>query len=380
MGLNVINELIVEMNEHKYSEMEIYLHLGIKAGFCSKRLWDEEKKQELETNPASAAVFLNYVKEVMKNKSGAEVRGKVSKNITYFSFKRTTVDMDEDMKEMFETIYSLPIENEMYLQALEKTRSNFISDSNEISFQAKYKMMEFSEYNKDYSAQEYVRALDEITYESFLIFVENLVTFNNSYLFLNGDLSKLEDSMFFDYIHNQVGRKSKSKEMIREKDIFLLMDQHLIQKTNDDYKLGCIRFDFLNREFSTTKKMALLTIIASELFQSNAEISLDELDASILYFNKDLLEYKNQIESCISINQDKLNQIKIGIISKYAQLLEKEPELFGRIYVEFTMIGSDVVEYLKVIEELDVVSLKVLYQEGDIKITEAYLVYTKEGE
>lgn len=375
-----MNELKIEMNEHKYGYTDIYIHLGIKAGFCTKRLWDEELNQEVELNSACSKIFLNYVKEIMENKLGTEVRGTVSKNITYFSFKTTAVDIDEDMKEMFETIYSLPIESDIYLQALEKTRNNFISDSKEIKFQGKYKMMEFSEYNKDFSAHEFVKALDEITYEAFLYFIESVVTFRNSYLFLNGDLSKLEDCMFFDYIHNQDGRKSKFKEMVWKKDIFLLMDQHLIQKTNEDYKLGCIRFDFLNREFSTTNKMVLLTIIATNLFQSNAEISLDELDASILYFNRELLEYKNQIESCISINQDKLNQIKIGILSKYAQLLEQEPELFGRIYVEFTMIGSDVAEYLKVIEELNSEVLKDLYFEGDIKITEAHLIYTKEGE
>ncbi|RDU22135.1 hypothetical protein [Anaerosacchariphilus polymeriproducens] len=373
MSLNDMNHLKFTINEHNYNGRDIYINLGIGAGYCIKKIWNSDNQKEVEINTSCVCIFLNYIKEIVNEEPGLKVDGTISKNVIHISMKTSKEEMDEDMQMLLDIIYRLPVDKRIFENAVKKTRSDFNKKIKDIAFQTRNKMMGFSDFSNSYNYKDYKSDLDKVTYEDFLAFFVNLITFENSYLFINGNIKTLRDFMFYHFINNEKDRKYQIKKFYEEKDIFLLTNQQNILKNYENYQIGCIQFDFSNQEFSITNKFVLLSIIASSLFQNKAEVNVDGLEPCILYYNQELAEYKKRIFDCF--NSQNLKQIKNGILDKYSELLDKEPKKFGQAYVEMTMQGSDLEEYLNIIEQIDEKSVKDLYRKGDIKITERHLIY-----
>lgn len=378
MSLYETNHLKFQVKNHIFSGDAIYINLGIRAGYCINNTLDLDTQEKVKLNMSCAHIFLNYLKEIVHEDSDLMIHGSVTKNAIHISMKTTKRDIDEDMQELLDIVYRIPMEYEIFQKAVEDTRNDFKRKSREAAYQAKHKLMEFSDLNKGFRYKEFTEAMNTVTFENFLVYMEKLITIQNSFLLINGNIETIENYMFYNFIRYNNGREYNVKKLFESKDLTLLIDQHFLCKSNENYKAGCIRFDFLNKEFSTTNKLVLLSLISSGLFKEKAELSVDEYDSSILYYNQELLKYKDKLNGCWKT--EKLQQIKSRILVRYAELLNKKPELYNQIFVEMAMIGSSLEEVLDSIEKIDVKSAQELYNLGEIKITESHLVYIEDEE
>lgn len=375
MKTNIINNLKIELNEHDFKSNEIYVTLGIKLGFSTKQILYKDTGKIEKINQSSSYVYSNYLKTLFYKKHKMLIRINTLRDGTYISFKTTSNKISDDLIKLFSTIYIDDLDEVLFEKAKLDTKNNFKEKYKDIHFKASFKIMEFSDINKDFLFDEFSKSIVDINYSDFNNFKKNIVIIENSFLFINGSLDNLKLNDFFNYLKCIPTSSLEFVQAVKSKDIYLKTDKHLILKDKVDFNVSCISFDFLNKEITPLSKQVLLSIINEILFLKDSQIVVDEFDSSIISFNSSLKEYKLILNDYIT--QDNVQNAKNKILNKIDYLIDTLPYSFNMLYVNFYINGIDLIDYIDVINSCDDNLIKEIINQGNIKITEGQLLYRK---
>lgn len=376
MNLNIINGLTVQFNEHPYKENQIYITIGIKFGFSIDRILILPQNEIKKINQASGDVFINYINLIMKEQYNINIKGNVKTNNIYFSMKSEKDRMDHDLKLILKTIFESEVNEGIFNRARKITKDNFKDNYKNINFRAYYKMMEFSNINKRFSLEKFTKDLLNINLQDFKDFMDNIVVFQNSILFINGDLNNIENSKIFEYIESIETKDILVKPIVEMTNKYLQSDMHLVQYARESVSLGGINFNFFNEDITITEKQLLMSILSEIMFEDKGKAIVDEFDNSLLYFNLKLDEYSTKIFDYL--DNKSVSKAKDKILYKLSYILENKPYLFNKYCIDLYSKGINFLEYLDALNSCNYISLQDIFIKGNLKITEGHLLYIKE--
>lgn len=244
MKSNIINNLTVQFNQQLYTKDEIYITIGIKFGFCTNKILVLPQNEIKEINQASADVFISYIDIIMKEKYKAKIRVNAKTSMIYISIKSKKDKMDEDLRLILKTLYEDEVNEEVFIRAKKESKSKFSYNYKKSDFRAYYRMMEFSNINKNFNLIKFTKDFLNINFEMFKTFFENIVVVQNSILFINGDLSNLQNSKIFEAIQNIKATDNTVMIVAEGLNKALQSDVHLIDSAKEEFHLGGINFSF----------------------------------------------------------------------------------------------------------------------------------------
>lgn len=376
MKANIVNKLTIQFNNKIYKENDIYLTIGIKYGFSINKVIILPQDQIEEINQGSGDVFVNYIKLMMKEKYNMNVIGNVKSTTIYLSMMVEKSKMDESVENIIRVSYEEELDEKLFDKAKEMSKKNLLSNYIDTKFRAYYKMMEFVNINKGFNLRKLTKDYVDITFEDFKKFRENVVLFQNSIFFINGDLSELSKSEIFDYI-SKVRTKEISVMLATETvNKYLQSDVHLIKNSKENVTIGGINFNFFNEDTKMIEKELLLNMLSEIMFGNKGKVILDEFDCSLLYFDLKFNEYRRDIYSYI--DEKKVLEGKSRLLHKISYMFQDKIYIFNKYYIDLYLKGIDFADYYEVLKGCDCKLLQDIYRKGNLKITEGNLLYIKE--
>ncbi|WP_128215277.1 hypothetical protein [Clostridium manihotivorum] len=376
MKSNIVNKLTIQLNQQFYDEGDIYITIGIKFGFSIRQVFILPREEIKELNQASGEVFVNYIALIMKEKHKINIKGNVKTGITYISMKTNKDSFDEQLTLLLKVLYEDEIDEEIFNKAKELAKDKFSYNYKNVNFRAYYHMMEFSNINKRFNLRNLTKDFLDIDVQSFKEFYENIVILQNSILFINGDLRNLNESNAFNFIEGIKTQELYVAPITEVINDYLQSDVHLVDIARENVSLGGINFSFFNEEVSITEKQLLISIINQVIFKEKGQVLIDEFDNSLVYFNSKLDIYSTKIIDYL--NEESISNAKDRMFYQLAFILEKRPYLFNKYCIDLYSKGIDIDEYFGLLNKCDFEMIKDIYANGNLKITDAHLLYVKE--
>lgn len=373
MKENIINNLTLLINDNKFEDNSIYATIAIKFGFAVSKMYLQDEDKFMDVNSANGNLFANYIKLYLKNKFRIYVKANVTNNMMYITLKSNKENLDDFFEKVIRSIYVFEIDEKLLEESKEVTINNFKENYQKDDFKAYYKLMEFALVHKNFNMLKMVKDIEKLNIESFKDFREKVVTFDNSLLYINGDIEYLKDSNIAVLIQDLKVNHKICVPAANKIDDYLTDDRHFILETASEVKAGCVNITFFNDTLAMLDRQVLLSIINTYLFKRNGQVILDEFDSTIIYFGVNHETYKDKIKDLFT--EDNVEKAKDYILSSFSTLLEIKPCEFNQIVIDYYSKGIDIIQYLKAIELCSVDDIKEIYEKGDIKIVEGQVLF-----
>lgn len=368
-----INGLSLLVNDQEYPRNTTYVTLGILGGMCTKRIYKRNEEKVLDIHPSSVLIYCKIIKVIMKNKYKIRTKTQVNRNNITLTLKTNSSKFDCELEKLLSTVFDREyLKEDLFLSAKNEIEQEFTENYQNIEFRAKYKMLEFSDSNKEFNFIDFAESIRGIKFNDFKQYIKNFISLKNCFLFINGKPS-YEKSTSVEYLLNYEEKKEKVEIVYKAHNLYLKEDMHLIEEANESYKLGCIRVDFLNSNCKLEDRYLLLNLIGWSLFDVEMGVNIDYFDSSIIYNQSPMSEYKFEIMKLV--NDDCLDKLKEKISQMIFGLVEKKPYIFNNFIVDNVMNDLDVFLLLNNLKDLSIEKVIKIIQNGEIKITEAHLIY-----
>ena len=258
--------------------------------------------------------------------------------------------------------------------AKQSTRDAFALRYKDGAFRSKYKGYEFSDLNKRFTLKQLINDIEAITFEDFVRAANTLVVPGNVCVYISGETNELDFSIisFDDYEY----QTSSVRIAGYGYDPYLRQDAHITNKAREDHNLIIEAIDFLNKDCTNFAKLIITELLAEQIPAHDIDIWVDSLDASIMFSSEKLRGYK----AFLSIdNEIVYNNAHKSLLTKYASLLENNPEHFVIKASYMMSVGVYIDQYLEFLDKCSYELFVELCQKADYKITEAQIVLRKES-
>ena len=242
------------------------------------------------------------------------------------------------------------------------------------AFRSKYKGIEFSDLNKRFTLKQLIDDIENITYEQFGKCANALLVPDNVCIYISGETEGLDFSLISleDY-------KEQFTHSVRIAgfgfDSYLRQDAYITNIAREDHNLIIECFDFLNPEVTNFTKQLIVEIYAELLPAYDIDVWVDSFDSSIMLITEKLSSYKELLH----IDDEKMYSVAhADLLSKYAALLENNPEHFAIKTASMMTIGVYMDQYLGFLDKCSYNMFKEVCEKADYKVSEAQIALRKE--
>lgn len=372
--MNKVNDLKIELNQYPYMDNKLYVSLGIHAGFAYKEyVLLKDRSKRIAMNQASANVFMEYTRLKLAKYIGKVVRTNTTTNASVLTFLTTARTFDNDLKNVLTHFYATEIEEDLFQEAKANCMENFKKNYKEVEFRVYTKMLEFMDVQKGFHYSDLAKDIQQIERTDLQQFAQLFLNFPNTSILINGNTDKIKEADFF-YWLNDTQKPGDvvipSAHLMKEKPV---ADQHLVKEDKDRYQGGAIHFDFNPELVPLHDQFALLQLVGHTLFKRNFAISVDLLDASILYQQVDLQEYKENI--IVSLTQENVKEACLAIQEEVEYLLVEKPYQFNTWFMGLYMNGIDLIKYYVTIKTYPVEFVKQIMSKQVDSVAECQIVF-----
>lgn len=370
--MNKVNDLRIEINQYPYMDNKLYVSLGIHAGFAYKEyMLLKNRSKRITLNQASANVFMEYMRLKTAQTMGKMVRTNTTTNASVLTFFTNVSTFDKDIQQIMDLFYEGDFDEKLFVEAKANCVANFQKNYKDIEFRAYTKLMEFSDQRKEFDFHQFTQAIQAIQSADIRQFREMFVNYPNTFLLINGHTDKIKEADFFYQL----------KETKRPGDVFvpsihligdaLAQDRHLSAMDKQSYRTGAVHFDFDSESISVHDRFALLQLIGHSLFKHHFAVSVDALDASILYKDLPLLEYKDKI--IVSLTEENVKEACLSIQEEVEYMLVEKPYQFNALFASLYVNGIDLIKYYVTIKTYRPEFIKKIMKLNQEAITECHI-------
>lgn len=372
--MNKVNDLKIELNQYKYLDNKLYVSIGIHAGFAYKEfVLLKDKSKRIALNQASANVFMEYIRLKLAKYTGKIVRTNTTTNASALTFLTTARTFDNDMKNVLTHFYATEVEEKLFQEAKVNCMANFKKNYKEVEFRAYTKMLEFMDVQKGFHYRDLAEDIQHIQLSDVQQYAQLFLNFPNTSILINGNTDKIKEADFFHWLKDTKKPGDvviPSTHLMEEQPV---ADQHLVKEDKDRYQGGAIHFDFNPELVPLHDQFALLQLVGHTLFKRNFAVSVDLLDASILYQQDNLQEYKENI--IVALTQESVKEACLAIQEEVEYLLVEKPYQFNTLYMHLYLNGIDLIKYYVTIKTYPVEFVKQIMVERVDSVAECQIVF-----
>lgn len=362
-------KLQIELNNRPYSKDMIYAAVSLRGGYTTRDFVVDDS--HFESNCAFYNILFNYYR-LMDGASGLHYD--IQRAASTVSFSRKKSDFMSVLASVLHTLFNHEYNSEKFDIAKQSTREAFALRYKDGAFRSKYKGYEFSDLNKRFTLKQLINDIEAITFEDFVRAANTLVVPGNVCVYISGETNELDFSIisFDDYEY----QTSSVRIAGYGYDPYLRQDAHITNKAREDHNLIIEAIDFLNKDCTNFAKLIITELLAEQIPAHDIDIWVDSLDASIMFSSEKLRGYK----AFLSIDNEKAyNNAHKSLLTKYASLLENNPEHFVIKAAYMMSVGVYIDQYLEFLDKCSYELFVELCQKADYKITEAQIVLRKES-
>lgn len=348
----------------------VYISLTVGIGFASRRI--RVRENVIFIGAATANVYFNYVKALLKNKYALDVGVSVSMNATSLYWKATETTYADDIQTVINVLFSQTIDETFLTQEKQATMVRFKNQYKDLEFRARLKMMEFSHKNKDYTLKHFTEDLLHVTVKNVQKMREYLLFPQNLFLFIHGAVKKKTLKQLNVPKINQV----PIQYVYRLEHYDFFQDEAFIKKSKEHYECGCLKFERGLTFEHLSKEFAVLTLVGEILYKGYFSIEVDHLDASIMYFEMPLRKYKHDVFTML--DRDNVEKAKMRFLKRFDQFIGQEPHAFTEMAGRLHFDKINIYEWYESLKELTTKEIQHFLQARNYKIREGYVHYYKE--
>lgn len=360
-------KLQIEVNNRSYEKDEIFVSIGLKGGFITKDFLIDD--QIFSGSYAFFNVLFNYFR--LTGKSGLHYD--VLRASSIISFSAKSQNLVAFLNESLHMLFNREYTKEIFEKAKLKTKEGFANQYKNGAFRAKYKAYEVSDLHKRFLLRNLISDIENIDFELFRAIASSLISPANICVYVCGDTSSID----WMEIQNIVPRHDCKPVTIAgySYNPYLKQEAHIVNVAREDINIIIEAIDFLNPDVTNFTKLLTVELLAEQLAIGDSDVWVDSLDASIIIISEQLETYKSALQEFKESNFDKA---KRNLMTKYAVLMEKHPNLFSMKAVNMMLVGVYIDQYLSFLDGCSKETFAEICEKADFIITEAQIILRKE--
>ena len=360
-------KLQIEVNNRSYDKDALYVAIGLKGGFITKYFLVEESI--FSGSYAFYNVLFNYFR--IAGMGGLHLD--VLRASSIVSFCAKSKDLVTTLNETLATLFNHEYTEEIFEKAKQATKEGFANRYKDGSFRAKYKAYEFSDLYKRFQLRSLISDIENIDFALFRSTAVTLLSPINLCIYVSGDTSQVD----WNDIQNSISETDRKMITVTgyNFDPYLRQEAHIVNIAREDTNVIVEAIDFLNPDVTNFTKLLIVELLAERLPIKALDIWVDSLDASIIMISDRLETYKSYIQG---FSETDFENSKKSLMTKYAVLIEKHPDLFSLKAANMMLIGVYVDQYLSFLDRCTNEMFREICTKADLKITEAQIALRKE--
>lgn len=362
-------KLQIELNNRPYSKDAIYGAVSLRGGYTTRDFVVDDL--HFESNCAFYNILFNYYR-LMDEASGLHYD--IQRAVSSVSFYKQKADFVPALANALHILFNHEYDSEKFEMAKHNAREAFALRYKDGAFRAKYKGYEFSDLNKRFTLKQLISDIETITFEDFVRIANTIVVPGNVCVYISGECSDLD----FSILTRQISTEGSALVRIAGYgfDPYLRQDAHITNKAREDHNLVIETLDFLNDDCTNFTKLVITELLAELVPVHELDVWVDSLDASMMFSSEQLRSYKH----CLKMDTEKTyNMAHQKLLTKYATLLENNPEQFVIKASHMMSVGVYVDQYLDFLDKCSYGLFAELCEKANYKITEAQIVLRKES-
>lgn len=364
-------KLQIELNNRPYSKDVIFAAVSLRGGYTTRNYLVNDSTH-LVANCAFYNILFNYYR--IENETNG-YHFDVQRAVSTVSFCKKGAEFIPALKCILHTLFNHEYDAEKFEEAKQTTKESFALRYKDGAFRSKYKGFEFSDLNKRFTLKQLIDDIDSLTYEEFQKISKEIIVPGNVCVYISGETKELafSDLSLEDF-------EEQFSQTVRIAgygfDPYLRQDAHVTNKAREDHNLIIEAIDFLNNDCTNFTKLIITEMLAEQIPAHDIDIWVDSLDASIMFSSELLRGYK----AFLSIDNEKTyNNAHKSLLTKYASLLENNPEHFVIKAAYMMSVGVYIDQYLEFLDKCSYELFVELCEKADYTITEAQIVLRKES-
>ena len=349
--------------------------VSLNCGFCSRFFSFNNDEEIFEANQAFASILAQYIEDLYSRAYDKELQTDVSQNCTSFAIDADKDSIAGEIEDLYSILYNMPEDRDLFENSKRKAISKFKDKYKNINYRALCRLYEFAESGKEFSFKKFTRDIISIDAELFMLFMDLFVRPQNSILIIAGNSSEISPFPELNLQHREtqaviplLSFKNKSEPPKKE-------DHETVIEDLKNNKMGCLKLNFQNTKTSVTLRYFLTELIAQILFGFYYLVSVDSLDASIVYWNRELTELKYDYINLI--NAENIKVAQITLLNRMKRQIEQNPNSFFIKTGRQLLSGIGPNTFVEMLENTSEQTIKLWIKESGLFITEAQLIQKK---
>jgi hypothetical protein len=349
----------VFLNRFDYGK-SAYFTFAFPCGFCCGNAVFEKGGAPKAVNQAFPEIFANYISLYADRECQKKLPFKIFRNEILFLSTSSLEAFSENMEKIHFILFYMEPSEEIFNFAKASAISSMKKRYAEIRYRALYKMLEFSESEKRFRFSKLARDMQELDFAEFSRYQTCFIQPENCTLLAAGNFENIPSEL-------RLKKREKTCEVPRfcffNREINFGNDFHVVQPDILDYSAGCMKFFFKGKDVSATERYFLLSLLAAVLFQEDYDVHVDAADASIIYWNRMVSEYKYRLADALS--DPKICDVSGGILHALYSMQTKQPENFLALWSSLMMNGINLQEYIHLLEACSCEGALRLFKKSD---------------
>ncbi|MFD1850866.1 hypothetical protein [Oceanobacillus bengalensis] len=371
MKLFNVSELPVCINDTDLKG-KLYVSFQIGAGFASRRIIVDGS--ETIIGSATAKVYFNYLKIILKKKYHLDVDCRVTMNQSSIYWESTPEKCVGELQNVVNELFLASIEESIFVKEKEDTIERYKNNYKHLEFRGRMQILEFADKNKNFRLSQLSTDLLHVDLGKVSFMREHLFFPGNMFVFIHGN----ENQKQLETVSIPDKKTAEVEQVHHLQDFNFLQDEVLQRQMNGSYQCGGIKFDRNPTTVDLTLEHAVLSIIGEILFQGLHEVKVDRMDASILYYETPLKKYKLRVFDCIT--EVNIEKAKEEIMNKMDVLVGRKPKEFVLLAGKLYFNNIDIYLWFAYIKSINRKQMEDFLNMRDYKVREGYVNYYKEGD
>ena len=312
---------VIYCNNESIKE-SIYYGFGYRMGYATKNYFVNGKVHRI--NPAFSFVFECYLKDRCSSVTTLE-----EGSFSYFFLEECKENYCQGLRNFLDIIFKMNISNEEFKRIKGKAKSFKNKEYKNERLSVVYKAYEVIHISKDYKMSEYIKNIENITYDEFLDAYSILINTHSTIMVINTGVGNISDSIF------DVLKKYKSsvyndvRVAYKYVDRLFLRDSSIMSVGRNNINIDILSFRF-EENINVLDKLMYFYIELTKVKGEAYEKYYDEYDCGLIILQKQIKSTKELYRKTVSeeefllaknIIMDIVNNIKFQKLYEYMRMV-----------------------------------------------------------
>ncbi|WP_078577925.1 hypothetical protein [Salipaludibacillus agaradhaerens] len=294
----------------------------------------------------SSNILINSLKNKIKSLyPSIECHVDVTMDTATLTLKMTVLEFKENVESLLSLLLSKEITAEEFEEQKALSYERFTTHLQNVTFRSLMDIQQYAIPNRTYSTDLIKQDLLDVSYEDIILLSNTLFKPINTVLVICGnDTHELSQAINAKSLTFEQEDATSAYHVYKQN----VYEDEIITKThtNKQGAVGTLCFRNQPGAWSLEEEDMYLLIISDLLVEKDASVHVAKDYASIVYSGYESVDMKKKLLECVHCNESQFTKAVENVQLKLRYLVEKSPEVFGRLFGQHAIQGKNLSQLL----------------------------------